>query len=78
MQDQHYSQVKNNYASQFVDQPPTDYLKSLNQSATNAGTTKALKTKGSARSVERLTKQGGPMTPSIERTSVTQKKANGS
>ena len=59
--------INNNYASQIGDQPPQAYLKNLNQSATNA-TTKSLKTKGSARSVERQNKQGGAMTPSIERT----------
>ena len=56
----------NNYASNFGDQPPSDYLKSVNQSATNANT-RALKTKGSARSLEGQNKQGA-MTPSIERT----------
>ncbi len=61
------AQMNSNYASQIGDQPPQAYLKSLNQSATNANT-KQLKTKGSARSIERQNKQGGAMTPSIDRT----------
>ena len=60
----------NNYSSnKFSEQPPSDYLKSLNQSATNANT-RALKTKGSSSSIERQSKQGGAMTPSIERTGI--------
>lgn len=60
----------NNYSSnKFSEQPPSDYLKSLNQSATNANT-RALKTKGSSSSMERQSKQGGAMTPSIERTGI--------
>ena len=59
----------NNYSSnKFDQQPPSDYLKNLNQSATNANT-RALKTKGSTSSMERQSKQGA-MTPSIERTAV--------
>ena len=68
--------VNDNYSSQFTDQPATDYLKSINQSATNANT-RVLKKKVSATSMERAKKQGA-MTPSIERTSIHQKGIKGS
>jgi len=59
MQDQQQyvglSHTNSNYGSQIGEhQPPSDYLKSLNQTTSNANT-RAIKTKGSsARSVERL------------------------
>ena len=67
----------NNYASNFGEHAPSDYLKSLNQSATNANT-RALKTKSSARSMERQNKAAGAMTPSIERHGANQKGVKGS